>query len=181
MRGDLDWIVMKALEKNRARRYETVNGLALDIRRHLNGEAVEAAAPTIAYRFGKFVRRHLVGVTATCLVMASLVAGIVSTAWQAGEARRQQQRAEESRVTRCDGGTWQRESHFCELLTDLPQSIRLLNGLAKMKISERRDEFGQSWIASAVPNFGTCSGRIAAARPWWECRATGGGVAGDIP
>ncbi len=58
MRGDLDWIVMKALEKDRARRYETANGLAMDVRRHLQGDPVVAAPPSAAYRFRKLVRRH---------------------------------------------------------------------------------------------------------------------------
>src|SRR5208282_3016896 len=53
LRGDLDWIVMKALEKDRARRYETANGLAMDLRRHLDGEAVLARPPSNLYRFQK--------------------------------------------------------------------------------------------------------------------------------
>src|SRR5450432_116183 len=58
VRGDLDWIVMKALEKDRTRRYETANGFAADIQRHLNNEPVEAAAPSAAYKVRKFVQRH---------------------------------------------------------------------------------------------------------------------------
>jgi hypothetical protein len=58
VRGDLDWIVMKALEKDRARRYETANGLAADIRRHLDNEPVNARPPSGFYRFQKMVRRE---------------------------------------------------------------------------------------------------------------------------
>ncbi len=58
VRGDLDWIVMKSLEKDRARRYETANGLALDIRRHIEHEPVLARGPSTTYRVGKFLRRH---------------------------------------------------------------------------------------------------------------------------
>jgi len=58
IRGDLDWIVMKSLEKNRARRYETANGLALDIRRHIEHEPVAARGPSTTYRLQKFLRRH---------------------------------------------------------------------------------------------------------------------------
>src|SRR6185369_13384400 len=54
VRGDLDWIVMKALEKDRQRRYETANGLAMDIRRYLSGEPVAAAPPSAAYQLRKF-------------------------------------------------------------------------------------------------------------------------------
>src|SRR4029434_4304863 len=58
LRGDLDWIVMKALEKDRARRYETANGLAADIQRHLRNEPVLASPPSNLYRFGKMIRRN---------------------------------------------------------------------------------------------------------------------------
>ena len=58
MRGELDWIVMKALEKDRARRYETASGFARDIERYLDGEAVEACPPSAGYRLRKFASRH---------------------------------------------------------------------------------------------------------------------------
>jgi serine/threonine protein kinase len=80
VRGEIDWIVMKALEKDRQRRYETANGLAMDIRRYLAGEAVVAAPPSRAYRFRKFVRRNRVIVTAGGTVAAALVAVSVVTA-----------------------------------------------------------------------------------------------------
>ena len=58
MRGELDWIVMKALEKDRNRRYETANGFAADIQRYLNDEPVQACPPSAMYRFRKFARRN---------------------------------------------------------------------------------------------------------------------------
>ena len=61
MRGELDWIVMKALEKDRTRRYESANGLARDVERYLADEPVEACPPSAGYRLRKFVRRHRVG------------------------------------------------------------------------------------------------------------------------
>ena len=61
LRGDLDWIVMKCLEKDRARRYETANGLASDIQRHLNNEAILARPASAAYRFQKLARRNKLG------------------------------------------------------------------------------------------------------------------------
>src|SRR5262249_40068763 len=63
VRGDLDWITMKALEKDRTRRYETANGLARDIQRHLADEVIEARPPTTAYRFRKFVRKNRAALT----------------------------------------------------------------------------------------------------------------------
>ncbi len=82
VRGELDWIVMKALEKDRQRRYETANGLAMDIRRYLSGEAVNAAPPSTAYRFKKFVKRNRMMVSAGSAVAAALLIGMVAFAWQ---------------------------------------------------------------------------------------------------
>jgi eukaryotic-like serine/threonine-protein kinase len=81
LRGDLDWIVMKALEKDRARRYETANGFAADVLRHLSCEPVVAAPPSRTYRVRKFVRKHRGGVVAASVVVFALVAGMAGTTW----------------------------------------------------------------------------------------------------
>ncbi|MEO1006976.1 MAG: tetratricopeptide repeat protein [Planctomycetota bacterium] len=75
LRGDLDWIAMKCLEKDRERRYDTANGLAVDIRRHLNDEPVLAGPPNASYRMQKFVRRNRAGVVAASLVAGAVLAG----------------------------------------------------------------------------------------------------------
>jgi serine/threonine protein kinase/predicted negative regulator of RcsB-dependent stress response len=72
LRGDLDWIVMKCLEKDRTRRYATANGLALEIRRHLNDEPVLAGPPRVTYRMRKFVRRNRATVGATIVLFATV-------------------------------------------------------------------------------------------------------------
>jgi WD40 repeat protein/serine/threonine protein kinase len=77
IRGDLDWIAMKCLEKDRARRYETANGLARDIERHLHNEPVTARPPSKLYELRKTVRRNWVGFTAVATVVASLAIGVV--------------------------------------------------------------------------------------------------------
>ncbi len=79
LRGELDWVVMKCLEKHRERRYETANALARDIQRYLADEAVEARPPSAGYRFSKFLRRHRGPVLAASLVVLALVGGIVGT------------------------------------------------------------------------------------------------------
>src|SRR5437588_7635414 len=79
VRGELDWIVMKALEKDRNRRYETANGFAQDVQRYLADEAVQACPPSAWYRLRKFVRRHKGPVLAGSLVLLALVAGIIGT------------------------------------------------------------------------------------------------------
>jgi serine/threonine protein kinase len=93
LRGDLDWIVMKALEKDRTRRYETANGLAMDIQRHLNNEPVNARPPSRRYRFQKLVRRNKVVFAATAAVMAALVAGLSASTWLFLKEREARQRA----------------------------------------------------------------------------------------
>lgn len=85
LRGDLDWIVMRCLEKDRARRYETANELARDILRHLQHEPVSAGPPHVSYRARKFVRRHRLGVT-TGAVLVTLLAGFAGVT--AAQARR---------------------------------------------------------------------------------------------
>ncbi len=79
LKGELDWVVMKCLEKYRERRYETANALARDIQRYLADEAVEARPPSAGYRFQKFVRRNKGRVIAAGLVLLALVGGIVGT------------------------------------------------------------------------------------------------------
>ncbi len=80
LQGDLDWIVMKALEKDRTRRYETANGFAADILRHLAHEPVVAAPPSRAYRLRKFVRKHRGAVIAASLVLLTLLGGLAAVA-----------------------------------------------------------------------------------------------------
>ncbi|HXC99407.1 MAG TPA: protein kinase [Verrucomicrobiae bacterium] len=75
--GDLDWIVMKSLEKDRTRRYETANGLAMDIQRYLTNEPIIARPPSTIYRFQKLVRRNKTIVTAVGAGLAALVIGLV--------------------------------------------------------------------------------------------------------
>ncbi|MCB1094182.1 MAG: hypothetical protein KDN22_01210 [Verrucomicrobiae bacterium] len=91
LRGDLDWIVMKAIEKDRTRRYETVNALSEDILRHLNDEPVLAAAPGAGYRIRKFVCRNRSAVAAASVISILLVAGITVSSWLAIVAKRLQE------------------------------------------------------------------------------------------
>ena len=93
VRGELDWIVMKCLEKDRTRRYETANLVAMDLQRYLSGEAVLAAPPSARYRFGKFARRNKGTLVTASLVLAALFAGTAIATWQAVVATRAKQRA----------------------------------------------------------------------------------------
>jgi len=89
LRGDLDWIVMKALEKDRSRRYGSVSELAADLAFHLANEPVVAGPPSASYRLRKFLRRHRVAVTAAGLITFAFVAGIIGTTVGLLQARRE--------------------------------------------------------------------------------------------
>jgi len=114
LRGDLDWIVMKCLEKDRRRRYETANALAMDIQRHLDNEPVMARPPSRRYRFQKLVRRNKVLVAAAGAVSAALVIGLGTSTWlflKEREARREQIRLrEEAELARANEAELRRQA-----------------------------------------------------------------------
>ena len=92
VRGELDWIALKALEKDRRRRYESAGSLAADVRRHLDGEAVEAHPPSAWYRIGKLARRNRAALTTAAAVVLALLAGTAVSTWQAIRAGRAEQK-----------------------------------------------------------------------------------------
>lgn len=96
LRGDLDWITLKALEKDRGRRYETANALAEDIQRHLNQEPVSAAAPSAAYRLKKLIRRNRAAFAAAAAIVITLVAATGFSVWQAERAKRAEKNTREA-------------------------------------------------------------------------------------
>jgi eukaryotic-like serine/threonine-protein kinase len=112
LRGELDWVVMKCLEKHRERRYETANALAHDIQRYVADEAVEARPPSAVYRFSKFLRRHRGPVLAASLVLLALVGGIVGTTIgmiQAEQRRVEADKARGREAARAEGERLARE------------------------------------------------------------------------
>ncbi len=88
VKGDLDWIVLKALEKDRTRRYETANGLAMDVQRCLNSEPVSARPPSTVYVLSKWARRHRAAFLGAAAVFAVLVLGVIVSTWLAVRAMR---------------------------------------------------------------------------------------------
>src|SRR5205814_205024 len=98
VRGDLDWIVMKALEKDRTRRYETASGFALDIQRYLADKPVEACPPSSLYMFRKFARRNRGFLTATALVVVGLIVAVVTLGVSNTMIRREQDRTQQERT-----------------------------------------------------------------------------------
>ncbi len=151
IRGDLDWIVMKALEKEPARRYQSAAELADDLRRYLDGEAVSAVPPSWRYRSGKFVRRHKVPVLAAALVLAVLVVGIVAFAWQARIAS--QRAGELAQVTAFDAAIFEQIDPAragarmrADVRARFAQSLRRA-GLDAAQIEQREQRFDQDWQA----------------------------------
>ncbi len=94
LRGDLDRIVLKALQKVPDRRYPSVEAIAADVGRHLRGLPVSAQGDALSYRAGKFLRRHRLGVGAAALLLLTLVGGLAATTWQARRAEREARKAE---------------------------------------------------------------------------------------
>jgi serine/threonine protein kinase len=107
VRGDLDWIVMKALEKERSRRYETASAFAADLRRFLNQEPIEARPPSAWYRFDKLARRNKMALTTAALVAGALFLGTAASTWQAVRATAAEQ---ESRQNAEAAGNQKREA-----------------------------------------------------------------------
>ena len=101
--GDLDWIVIKALEKDRQRRYESAAGLASDVRRFLSNEPVEARPPSRSYRAQKFIGKNKIAVVAATLAAATLIVGIIGTTWGLIAANRARY-ASQQRLTQIENG-----------------------------------------------------------------------------
>ncbi len=98
LQGDVDWITMRALEKDRSRRYGSPAELAADIRRHLADEPVLAGPPGVRYRFGKFARRYRAGVSVAVVLLVALVGFAVTMTFQAGRIARERDRANRETV-----------------------------------------------------------------------------------
>ena len=141
LRGELDWVVMKCLEKQRERRYETANALARDVQRYLADEAVEARPPSRGYRLKKFVKRNKGQVIAASLVLLALVAGVIGTSIGIFRAERErgiaEQRREEaeSQGRRAEAGEKLAEERLVQVEAE------------KLKVEEEKR------IAVAVKNF----------------------------
>jgi len=99
LQGDLDWIALKALEKDRTCRYASASELAEDIRRHLRNEPVLASPPSTTYRIRKFIRRHRAGVVAATIVAVALILGIIGTGLGLVRALRAEHQAREEAET----------------------------------------------------------------------------------
>ncbi len=140
LRGDLDWVTMKALEKDRARRYDSASDLAADIQRHLAKQPVAAGPPTVGYRVSKFVRRNRLGVIAVSAVLVVLLAGITGTTWSllaAVDARDAEREAKEQ--TQSALGLAEEREHEATRQAKIASDARDAEALAR-KITQQRAE-----------------------------------------
>ena len=157
VRGELDWIVMKALEKDRTRRYETANGFAADVQRYLAGEPVTAAPPSTMYRFQKFVRRNKGKVIASGLVLLALLAGMAGTSWQWYRAEHSLA-AEAIQRTKAEDNERAAEAARAEAVTQQTkaqqQEAEAIKQAAEAKVQEAEAK-KQAEIAEAVAKFQT--------------------------
>jgi WD40 repeat protein/serine/threonine protein kinase len=139
--GDLDWIVMKCLEKDRTRRYETANGLARDIERHLGNEPVAARPPSSVYRVQKFVRRNKTIVTAVAAIATVLVLGTAASTWQALRATHAKRAAVQSQKN---------ETHQRQLAEDYAENLRRTLYASEMNIAYQTWEMGDAQRTRAL-------------------------------
>jgi len=155
VRGELDWIVMKCLEKDRTPRYETANGLARDLERHLHDEAVKACPPSAGYRLCKFVGRHKGQVIAASLVLFALLAGMAGTTWGLIEAKKQErlavaaqqagaERAEGERLAKIEAEAKKVEPERAQIRPEAGE--RLAGDQLKVKVFELPNHTAQSLI-----------------------------------
>jgi len=143
VRSDLDWIVMKALEKDRTRRYETTNGLALDIQRHLNSEPVFACPPTTLYRLRKAVQRNKTAFAAAVAIAAVLIIGIVASMSEAIRATRAER--EQSRLRAAAETEAARSQQVAQFLKDMLKEVgpRVARGRDTKLLREILDQTAQ--------------------------------------
>ncbi|HKI21771.1 MAG TPA: serine/threonine-protein kinase, partial [Isosphaeraceae bacterium] len=154
LRGELDWIVMKALEKDRTRRYETPSGFARDIQRHLEGDAVEACPPAASYRLRKFAGKHRVAMATVAGFAALLVLGATISTWQAILARRAETRAmaESEKARRAEAEAKVVLSFFADRVLAAARPEGQEGGLGKDVTVRRAVDAAEPKIAAAFPD-----------------------------
>jgi serine/threonine protein kinase/tetratricopeptide (TPR) repeat protein len=144
-RGELDWIVMKALEKERSRRYETASGLAADVKRYLNDEQVAACPPSAAYRFRKFARRNRRVLATTAIVGMVMLVAVSAVAWTIGWANRdravrQAAADQKAEIILSEAESWQEQRKWPEALTAVKRAEGMLASDGSEPLRRRIDE-----------------------------------------
>jgi len=157
LRGELDWVVMKALEKDRGRRYETASALALDLQRYLADEPVQARPPSAGYRLRKFVRRRRGLVAAAGFVLLALLGGIVGTTW--GLLRAEKKEAEAQAAAREERQARQDEAEQRRLAQESTRNALKEKGIAEaVQAFLQHDLLGQADIGEQADSIRALGG-----------------------
>ena len=171
--GELDWIVMKCLEKDRNRRYESASALAADIERYLAGEVVEAGPPSRAYRLRKFAGRHRVALATATAIATLLVAGVAGTTWQMLRAMDAESTAQAATVTaRAETNRAQAEAaraneQFRRAEEERQRAVDSLK-LARQVVDNLYTLVGTRWIADETAPSGFQVGILTAAMNFYR-------------
>ena len=154
LRGELDWIVMKALDKDRTRRYETASDFAQDIQRYLDDDPVEACPPAASYRLGKFARKHRTAMATIAAFATLLVLGAAISIWQAILARRAEYRAiaESEKARRAEAEAKVVLSFFADRVLAAARPAGQAGGLGKDVTVRSAVDAAEPKIADAFPN-----------------------------
>jgi serine/threonine protein kinase len=166
LKGDLDWIVMKCLEKDRTRRYETANGIAADLKRHLNNEPVLARPPSTVYRIQKAIRRNKISFAAGTVVFSALLLGIIATTWQSVRAIRAKQQAlaaqaeETKQRQQADAARSQAEGLVGFMIQDLQPSLK---DYGRLSLLRQVDEKTVDYFAALPPELHNATTDLAQA------------------
>ena len=139
--GELDWIILKAIEKDRNRRYDSPAALASDIQRFMTGQEVVACPPSAIYRFRKFAKRNKVAISTSTIVLASLIIGLVGTSWQA------------VRASRAEGDALE-QARQAQAATEAEISARQAETQARLKAEAAEEKANQeAVVANAISDF----------------------------
>ena len=160
LRGELDWVVMKCLEKQRERRYDSAAALARDIQRYLSNEEVEARPPSAGYRLRKFVSRNRGQVAAVAAVALALLIGLMGFAWQARVASDQRDLANEAKLEETrqknaaamarDAEARARQQTEVALDESRATSARMIYDRAQALCEQGRADLGLLWMARSL-------------------------------
>ncbi len=177
VKGELDWIVLKALSKERDRRYETANGFAKDIERFLNHEPVQAGPVGAAYKLRKFVRRNRGQVIAASLVLSVLLAGMAGTTWGLIEAKKQERLAVAAQQAEADRAEGERLAKLEAQANEKLAGERLVQVEAERKKADAAKVEAQAKEAEANAVVKFFEDQVfAAARPKNQAGGLGAGV-----
>ena len=158
VQGDLDVIVMKAIEKDRTRRYDTASGLATDIERFLHNEPIVARPPSLVYRFGKFAQRNRMAVATSTVVLTSLLVAVIATSWSAHRAHETLRRLADAFYREAVAAALAGDLRTARLVLDdasnagcSPYQIAVLNGLIALNEGDYHGAitFAEEAIATA--------------------------------